>query len=130
VLLILNLPLIKCGQGNYKSLMGCFFPSSSFFVLSGPYRITSSEMLCNVDYSGSLGYFMRKFEYEAAPFVIAFILSPILELEFSTVTNFIERKLQYFLTKPISLGSLIVVALLFLLAALSEASGSPGLNWE
>jgi putative tricarboxylic transport membrane protein len=63
---------------------------------------------------------MKKFDYEPAPMVIAFILSPILELNFRQSMILSGGSFGIFFNKPISLGCLAAVGLLLLLSALPK----------
>ncbi|MBP1720081.1 MAG: tripartite tricarboxylate transporter TctA family protein, partial [Deltaproteobacteria bacterium] len=70
-------------------------------------------------FCGVLGYLMRKFEYEPAPFIMAFVLSTMLETSLRRSLVFSDGQFMIFITHPISLGCLILALLLLVIAALS-----------
>ena len=55
---------------------------------------------------------MRKFGYEAAPLVLAFVLGPMLENNLRKGLILSEGNFDIFVTRPISLACLAVAALL------------------
>ena len=61
---------------------------------------------------------MRKFEYEPAPLVLAFVLSPILEDSLRQSLILSGGELSIFVTRPISAGFLLLAALLLVSAVL------------
>ncbi len=67
---------------------------------------------------GVFGYLLRKWKYEPAPLVMAFILSPMLEQSLYQALLLSDGKISTFITRPISCGALIIAALLILSALL------------
>ena len=63
---------------------------------------------------GVIGYIFRKFEYEPAPLVIAFILGPILENSLRQSLLISGGDLLIFFRKPISVSCLIIALFLLL----------------
>jgi len=80
MLLILNLPLIGLWVRILKVPYPILFPLILLFCLIGAYSLNNSviEVLIMVGF-GLLGYFFKKFEYEAAPLILALVLGPMLE---------------------------------------------------
>jgi putative tricarboxylic transport membrane protein len=78
MLLVLNLPLIGLWVKVLKIPYVTLFPLILLFCLIGAYSLNSNpyDMLTMVVF-GVIGYFMRKYGYEAAPLVLAFVLGPI-----------------------------------------------------
>jgi putative tricarboxylic transport membrane protein len=58
---------------------------------------------------------MKKFGYEGAPLVLAFVLSPMMENAFRQSLIMSAGGFGIFLSRPISLGLLIVTLVLLLL---------------
>jgi putative tricarboxylic transport membrane protein len=93
------------------------------FCLIGAYAVNNSTVdVAIMLFFGVVGYLMRKFEYEPAPFIMAFVLSPIMEMALRRSLIVSSGDFMIFLTRPISLGCLILAALLFVLAALPAFS--------
>ena len=66
---------------------------------------------------GVLGYFMRKFGFEPAPLVLAFVLGAILEESFRQSMLLSDGSLAIFATRPIS-AVLSVFVLLFIASSI------------
>jgi putative tricarboxylic transport membrane protein len=67
---------------------------------------------------GIFGYLMRKFQYEPAPLVLAFVLSPLLEKAFRQSLILSGGTFTIFLTRPISIGCLILTGVLLITSIL------------
>jgi putative tricarboxylic transport membrane protein len=63
---------------------------------------------------GIVGYLLRKFSYEEAPLLLAFILGPLIETNFRQSLIMSEGNLSIFITRPISAVALIISGLLFI----------------
>ncbi len=61
---------------------------------------------------GVLGYLMRKFGYEPAPLVLAFVLGPLMENNLRKALIISDGSFRIFFERPISLTCLIVALLL------------------
>jgi putative tricarboxylic transport membrane protein len=120
ILLILNLPLIRMWVKVLAIPYGLLFPLILIFCLVGALSDNKIGDVFVMLIFGISGYLMRKFDYEPAPMVIAFILSPILELNLRQSLILSGGSFAIFFTKPISLGCLIAVGLLVLLSALPK----------
>jgi putative tricarboxylic transport membrane protein len=66
---------------------------------------------------GIIGYLFRKFEYEGAPLVLAFVLGPLLDLNLRHALLVSDGSFLDFFTRPISAVTL-ALALLLLLSSL------------
>jgi putative tricarboxylic transport membrane protein len=120
ILLILNLPLIKMWVKVLEIPYGLLFPIILIFCLVGALSDNKLGDVFVMLIFGVIGYLIKKFEYEPAPMVIAFILTPILELNLRQSLILSGGGFGIFLAKPISLACLIAVGLLFLLSALPK----------
>lgn len=80
LLLILNLPLVGLWVQVLKVPYRFLFPMILLFALIGAYTIDSTifDIFAMLVF-GLLGYLMRKFGYEGAPLLLAFVLGPLLE---------------------------------------------------
>ena len=118
MLLILNLPLIGLWVKLLKVPYRILFPLILFFCMIGSYSINNStfDVLVMLIF-GIIGYLFRKFKYEPAPLVLAFILGPMLENSLRQSLLISEGNLSIFFTKPIS-GSCLVIALFVLLSSI------------
>ena len=113
MLLVLNLPLIPLWVQVLKIPYRILFPLILLFCLIGSYSLKNSafDTLVMV-FSGIVGYLFRKFEYEAAPLILAFVLGPMLELNLRQSLLISKGSVLIFFTRPISAVTLIFVILL------------------
>ena len=80
MLLILNLPLIGMWVQLLKLPYNVLFPLILLFTIVGVYCSSNNvfDVYVMIGF-GVIGYLMRKFGYEPAPLVLAFVLGPLLE---------------------------------------------------
>jgi putative tricarboxylic transport membrane protein len=114
-LLILNLPLIGLWVRLLRIPYGVLFPFILLFCIIGSYTISYNLMdVLLMIFFGFLGYILRKFKYEPAPLVMAFVLGPILEKSLRQSLLMASGNFLVFLTRPISLFCLVLTACLLL----------------
>lgn len=120
MLLVLNLPLIGLWVQLLRVPYSILFPLIIFFCLVGSYAINNSIIDVGLMLLfGLIGYLMRKFEYEPAPLVLAFVLSPIMEQALRQSLILSGGKFGIFFSRPISLGCLLLAIFLLLLSFIS-----------
>ncbi len=117
MLLVLNLPLIGIWIKVLKVSYSILFPLIILFCFLGAYSLNSNiyEVLIMVVF-GVFGYFMRKFGFEGAPFLLAFILGPMLENTFRQ--SLVYRDPLIFFKRPLCLVLLTISFLLLLSASI------------
>jgi hypothetical protein len=88
--------------------------SSILFCLIGSYSVNLRviDMIVMLIF-GVFDYFMQKFEYDGGPFILAFILGPLLETALRQSLIISHGGLGIFVTRPPALAALLI-ALLFL----------------
>jgi putative tricarboxylic transport membrane protein len=113
LLLVLNLPLIGLWVKLLKVPYRILFPLILFFCFIGSYSINGSifDLIVMILF-GVAGYFFRKFGYEAAPLIMAFILGPKLEYSLRQSLLISQGDFAIFFTRNISLTCLLVALLL------------------
>ena len=57
---------------------------------------------------GIIGYFVKKFDFPAAPIVLALVLTPLMENAMQQSLQMSHQSFSIFFTRPISLSLLIV----------------------
>jgi putative tricarboxylic transport membrane protein len=115
MLLILNLPLIGIFVQLLRVPYAILSPLIIMFVLLGAYGLNNSiaDVFMTL-FFGVLGYLMRRFSFEPAPLVLAFVLGPMMELNLSkALILFGTGNPLHFFTRPIS-GVLLSLALIVL----------------
>ena len=115
LLLILNLPLIgiwvKVLEVPYKIL----FPLILLFCLIGVYSMNNLSFdLYVMLFFGVVGWMMRKFGYEGAPLILAYVLGPMLENALRQSLLISQGSFLIFVTRPISAIALGFALLLLL----------------
>ena len=113
ILLLLNLPLIGLWVQVLKVPYRILFPLIILFCLIGAYSINYSiaDVLIMIVF-GIAGYFMKKFEYEGAPLVLAYVLGPMLEMALRQSLTMSNGSFSIFMTRPISAIGILVSILL------------------
>ena len=115
LLVLLNLPLIGLWVQLLKIPYRILLPLILLFCLIGAYSLNNSTFdVMVMIFFGGVGYLMRKFRYESAPLVLAFIMGPILEQNLRQALLMSHGSFTIFLTRPISAVTLAIAFLLLL----------------
>ena len=116
MLVLLNMPMIgiwvRIAQIPYRLL----YPIILIFCCIGVYSINNnpSDLLLAAGF-GLLGYLIVKLDCEPAPFMLAFVLGPMLEENLRRAMLLSRGDVTTFLSRPISLSLLIAAAILVLM---------------
>ena len=111
MLLILNVPLIGVWVRLLRVPYTVLFPAIIAFCCIGVYSVNSSSLdVYVVTVAALVGYFLVKLECEPAPFVLGFILGPMLEEHLRRALLISGGDPSVFVTRPIS-ACLLLVAL-------------------
>jgi len=118
MLLILNLPLIGIWVKLLRIPYTYLFPLILLFCLIGAYTLNNNivEVIIMVVF-GVIGYFMKKLEYEPAPLILAFVLSPMCENALRQSLLMSGGSFTIFLYRPISV---VLLGLAFLILVSSS----------
>lgn len=125
MLLVLNLPLISLWVRVLKVPYVILYPLILLFCLIGAYSLNNSVgdvvIMCIF---GVVGYLMKKFEYDAAPLVLALVLGPMLEENLRQTLIISRGNLLVFFSRPLSMIfiSVSILVLLFPLFRLRPAA--------
>ncbi len=116
ILLILNLPLIPLWVQVLRIPDKILYPMIILFCLIGAYCINNSifDVLIMIIF-GVVGYLLKKFDYEAAPLILAFVLGPMFEVNLRRSLLMSQGSFSIFLERPIALMALIVCLFLVVL---------------
>jgi len=115
MLLILNLPLIPVWVQVLKVPYRILFPLILLFCLIGAYSINNSsfDVLVMIIF-GIVGYLFRKFDYEGAPLILAFVLGPMVELNLRQSLIVSKGNFLIFITRPISAVAIVLSIILLI----------------
>ncbi len=118
MLLALNLPLIGLWIQLIKIPYSYLFPFIFLFCLLGTYSLRNTVFDVGVMILfGIMGFVMKKFAYEPAPFILAFILGPLFEEHFRRSLIMSYGSFSVFFERPISLF-FIALAILLVISSL------------
>jgi putative tricarboxylic transport membrane protein len=115
MLLVLNMPLIGMWVQVLKLPYRILFPLILMFCIVGVFASGNAvfDVFVMVAF-GVLGYLMRKFGYEPAPLVLAFVLGPMLENNLRKSLLLSHGEFSIFIERPISAVCLALAALALL----------------
>jgi putative tricarboxylic transport membrane protein len=118
MLLVLNLPLIGIWVLVLKVPYKILFPLILLLCLIGVYSISNAVFdIYIMIIFGVVGYLMKKFEYEGAPLVLAFILGPLFENNLRKSLIMSQGSSSIFFISPIS-AIFLILALIILISPL------------
>ena len=119
MLLALNLPLIGMWVQILKIPYRILFPLILLFCFTGAFAANNStfDMFLMLG-CGALGYLMKKFQYEVAPMILAFVLSPLMETALRQSLIISKGSFAIFVVRPISAVCLGIAFLLLASPAL------------
>ena len=111
MLLVLNMPLIGMWVQVLKVPYSILFPLILMFCIVGVFASGNAvfDVFVMVVF-GVLGYLMRKFGYEPAPLVLAFVLGPMLENNLRKSLIMSHGDFTIFVERPISAVCLALAA--------------------
>ena len=103
MLVLLNLPLIGLWVRLLRIPYAILFPFIFLFCVIGAYTVGNNiQDVYIMILFGVLGYLMKKFEYEPAPLVLAFVLGPMFENAFRQSLIISQGNPLIFFSRPIS----------------------------
>jgi putative tricarboxylic transport membrane protein len=115
LLLVLNLPLIPLWVQVLKIPYRILFPLILLFCIIGSYSLKNSVFdVILMFIFGMVGYLFRKFGYEAAPLLLAFVLGPMFESNLRQSLTLSRGSFSIFFTRPISAVALILAGMLLI----------------
>jgi putative tricarboxylic transport membrane protein len=115
MLLVLNLPLIGMWVKVLKVPYPILSPLILLFCVIGAFSLNNNivDVLFMIGF-GILGYLFKKFAFEAAPLILAFILSPLAENSLRQSLLLSHGSFLIFVTRPIPAIFFCIVAILLL----------------
>jgi putative tricarboxylic transport membrane protein len=122
MLLVLNLPLIGLWVKILKIPYSILFPLILLFCFLGVYSLNNNvyEILIMIIF-GIFGYFMQKFGFEGAPFLMGLVLGPMMEVAFRQSLLYGDSLI--FFKRPIS-GVLLILSFILLISPIFSKIGS------
>lgn len=116
ILLILNLPLIPLWVKVLSIPDKILYPLIVLFCVVGSYSINNSIFDIGVMILfGAVGYLLKKFDYEAAPLILGFVLGPMFEVNLRRSLLMSQGNFSIFVERPIALAALMICVILIIL---------------
>jgi len=123
MLLIINLPMIGIWVKLLTVPYRMLFPAIVLFCCIGVYSLSGSTVdVMILAAFGLLGYAMSKFGFEPAPMILGVVLGSRMEESFRQAMIISNGDLTTFVTRPISVGLLLVAAFLLVIVAMPDIS--------
>ncbi len=117
MLLVLNLPMVGLWVRLLRVPYALLSSLILLFTIIGAFSEDNSIFNVYVLIAfGVFGYLLRKFEYDVAPLVLAYILGPLLENAFRQSLMMSSGGFSIFVTRPIS-GTTLLLCVLLLASA-------------
>ena len=111
MLLLLNLPLIGLWVQLLRVPFARLAPVILLLCVAGVYSVTSNIWSVAVMLAfGAAGYLMKRWDYDAVPLVLAFVLGRMMEETFRQSLLLSRGSLSIFVTRPIAAVALLVAA--------------------
>ena len=115
MLLVLNLPLVGLWVKLLKIPKAHLYAGIMIFATVGVYGMRQSAFdLYLMLGLGLIGVVMRRYDFPTAPVIVGLILGPVAEAQMRNALSIGEGSWQVFLDRPMSLGLLVVVALILI----------------
>jgi putative tricarboxylic transport membrane protein len=126
MLLVLNLPMVGLWVKLLKIPKPQLYAGILIFATVGVYGMRQSAFdLYLMLAIGLLGVVMRRFDFPTAPVVVGMILGPLAEAQLRNAVSIGGGSFSVFWERPMSLGLLIIVALVLLLPRLLRLRQRP-----
>jgi putative tricarboxylic transport membrane protein len=123
ILLALNLPLVGLFAKLLRVPYSMLYPVILALCIAGVYSHANSESdLWLAACFGVLGYFMRKYDYPAAPMILGLVLEPMFENAMRQMMTLSHGSLLPLVQRPIALSILLVLAAALALPVISALS--------
>jgi len=120
MLLALNLPLVGMFVSVLRIPYAYLYPLIIMFCIVGVYEVSHSVIdVWIMLIMGVIGYALRKFSFDPAPLVLGLVIAPLFEQSLRQSLIMSNGNYLIFLSRPISLGLMIVCVILLGLSALS-----------
>jgi len=120
MLLALNLPLVSVFVSVLRIPYAYLYPLIIMFCIVGVYEVSHSIIdVWIMLIMGVIGYALRKFSFDPAPLVLGLVIAPLFEQSLRQSLIMSNGDYLIFLSRPISLGLIIVCAILLGLSALA-----------
>ena len=131
MLVVLNLPLIPLWVRVLRIPYTLLSVLILIFSFLGAYSIHNDIDNVLITFAfGILGYFLKKYDFERPPLVLAFVLGPLIEKAFRQSMIFSDGSFTIFFTRPISAFFILIALGVLFSAFLRKRSFAKEINSE
>lgn len=110
LLLAINLPLIRVFVQVLRLRGTVMAPIILIVAIAGVFSVRNSLFDVGVAiFFGIIGYVLRKASFDLGPFILGFILGPILETQFRRSMLVSDGDLSVFVERPLSLAVVLII---------------------
>jgi putative tricarboxylic transport membrane protein len=119
MLMILNLPLIGLWVQILKIPYLILFPVILLLCVIGAYSLNNNIIdVYLMIFFGVLGYIMQKEGFALAPFMLAMILEPILEMAFRQALAITGGHFRIFVSSPLAVSLLVLLVVIVIISTM------------
>jgi len=131
ILLALNLPLVGLFVSLLRVPYAYLAPIILLVSIVGVYSVNAKSLdIWILVISGGIGYFLRKFEFDTAPLLLALVLGDRIEVNFRRALTISDGDYGIFLKGPAARALLSALALIFFLQGIAWLLGFRRRNAE
>jgi putative tricarboxylic transport membrane protein len=131
MLVVLNLPLIPLWVRVLQIPYTLLSVLILIFCFLGAYSIHNDIDNVLITFAfGIFGYYLKKYDFERPPLVLAFVLGPLIEKAFRQSMIFSDGSFTIFFTRPISAFFILVAFGVLFSAFLRKRSFAKEINSE
>ena len=116
ILLVMNLPLIPLWVQVLRIPERILYPLIILLCVIGAFSINNNvfDIFIMIIF-GVFGYLLRKFDYEPAPLILAFVLGPMFEVNLRRSLLMSQGSFGIFIERPVALMALVLCFLVIVL---------------
>ena len=121
ILVVLNVPLIGVWVRMLTIPYHLLYPAVLMFICIGTYSVNQSSFeVWLVVFFGLVGFFMRIFDFPAAPLLLGFVLGPLMEEHLRRAMLLSRGDFMTFIDRPISATVMALTVLLLVWGVISS----------
>jgi len=121
ILVVLNVPLIGVWVRMLTIPYHLLYPAVLMFICIGTYSVNQSSFeVWLVVFFGLVGFFMRIFDFPAAPLLLGFVLGPLMEENLRRAMLLSRGDFMTFVDRPISATVMALTVLLLVWGVISS----------
>ena len=131
MLVILNLPLIPLWVRVLKIPVNLLSVLILIFCFLGTYSINGNTSDVVITFAfGVLGYVLKRLQFETPPLILAYVLGPLIDVNFRQAMIISDGSMQVFMQRPVSVVLLLVGLVIVVTSFIRKRSFSTAVTNE